>query len=125
MKRLLRLVPVPFRKTFFLLALGAVAFVSLWSRRNVDAYVAPSIQQKDYMIHFGCYLVLGALAVYAYGQERRPWRSRLGAAAFCSAYGVLMEVLQMLPAVARSCSVSDMLDNFLGSVAGAMVAPLL
>lgn len=120
-----RFVPVPLRKAAFGAALAAIAFVSLWSRGNIDAHVAPGIQQKDYMIHFACYLVLGFLAVYAHGQKRRPWRSRCVAALFCTAYGVLMEVLQMLPIVGRSCSVSDMLDNFLGATAGALLGPLL
>lgn len=119
-----RFIPVRLRRVLFALALAAIAFVSLWSHNNLEAHVSHDIQSRDYMIHFFCYLVLSAVSLWSCGCRARPWRSRLFAVLFCTGYGVLMEVLQMLPIVGRSCSLSDMKNNLLGSLVGALLPRL-
>lgn len=120
---LLRRIPVPVRRALLVLAAAAIAFVSLWSHSNIEEHVPDEVQRRDYMIHAGCYLVLAALALWSCGRREQPWRSRLAAVAACFSYGLLMEVLQLLPIVARSCSVKDVLDNLVGAALGALLLP--
>ena len=121
---LIRRIPLSIRRTLFLLAVAAIAFVSLWSRGNIDEHVPETVQRRDYLIHAGCYLVLSALALWSFGRVACPWRSRFTAAAGCALYGLVLEFLQLLPIVGRSCSVKDVLDNLLGAVIGALLLPL-
>lgn len=121
---LLRRIPVPVRRAILFLAVAAIAFVSLWSHDNIEENVPEKVQKHDYMIHAGCYLVLGALALWSYGRRARPWRSRFAVAAACALYGLLMEVLQLLPVVSRSCSARDALDNLLGAAVGTLLVPV-
>ena len=121
---LLGRIPLSVRRTLFLLAVAAIAFVSLWSRGNIDEHVPETVQKRDYLIHAGCYLVLVSLALWSFGRAARAWRSRFTAAAACALYGLVLEFLQLLPIVGRSCSVQDILDNLLGAVVGALLLPV-
>ncbi len=121
---LIRLIPLSVRRTLFFAAVAAIAFVSLWSRGNIDEHVPETVQKRDYLIHAGCYLVLSALALWSFGRAARPWRSRFTAAIACALYGLVLEFLQMLPIVGRSCSAQDILDNCLGAVVGALLLPV-
>ena len=118
-----RFIPVPVRRILFLVALGGIAFVSLWSHDNLEEHVSEEIQSKDYVIHLVCYLVLCACCLWSFGRRSAPWRSRVGAILFCTLYGVLMEVLQRLPIVGRSCSLDDIRQNFLGAVLAGLLLP--
>ena len=120
-----RFIPVRLRRVLFALALAAIAFVSLWSHNNLEAHVSHDIQSRDYMIHFFCYLVLSAMALWSFGRRSRPRCSRLFAALLCFSYGALMEVLQTLPAVGRSCSLTDIRNNLLGALVGALLPRFL
>lgn len=121
----LRIFPVWLRRALFFAALGGIAFVSLWSHGNIEEHVPQEVQSKDYVIHLGCYAVLAACGIWAWARRSAPWRSRALVAAFCFFYGALMEVLQLLPIVGRSCSLSDIRQNAIGAILGALVVPRL
>lgn len=119
----LRFVSVPVRRLLFFAALGFIAFVSLWSHDNLEEHVPKEIQSRDFLIHLGCYLVLCACCLWSFGRRAAPTGSRVAAALFCAGYGLLMEFLQLLPAVGRSCSLHDMRQNLIGAVLGAVLVP--
>ena len=121
----LRCIPVWLRRALFFVALGGIAFVSLWSHDNLEEHVPKEVQSKDYMIHLACYAILAACGLWAWARRSAPWQSRVLVAAFCILYGALMEVLQLLPIVGRSCSLSDIRQNAMGAILGALVVPRL
>ncbi len=106
------------RRIVLFAAYAAVAFVSLWPRSCVEEYVPGEIQAKDYLIHAVCYLMLAACTAWARGSTARPRRALLFSWLVCSGYGLLMEVLQMMPVVNRSFQWSDVAENALGALAG-------
>ena len=94
------------------------------TEKLLEEAVSETVQKRDYLIHAGCYLVLSALSLWSFGRASRPWRSRFFAATACALYGLVLEFLQMLPIVGRSCSAQDILDNCLGAVVGALLLPV-
>lgn len=70
----------------------------------------------DKIVHAAMYALL-ALLVFPLWDERRALRSRaIGTIAFCSAYGLLMEILQYyFKASQRSFSLGDALANGIGA----------
>ncbi len=119
----LRRVPVWFRRALFFAALGGIAFVSLWSHDNLEEHVSKEVQSKDYAIHLACYALLAACSLWAWARRSLPWHSRVFAAIFCFLYGALMEVLQLLPVVGRSCSLLDIRQNAIGALLGVIALP--
>ena len=119
----LRRIPVWFRRARFFAALGGIAFVSLWSHDNLEEHVSKEVQSKDYVIHLGCYALLAACSLWAWARRSMPWHSRAVAAILCFLYGALMEVLQLLPVVGRSCSLLDIRQNAIGALLGAIALP--
>lgn len=120
-----RRIPIRFRRFLFAAALGGIAFVSLWSHDNLEAHVSADVQSKDYLIHFTCYFLLEACCLWAWARRSAPRRSRAASALFCVLYGAAMELLQTLPAVGRSCSLSDFRQNALGALLAALLVPSL
>lgn len=98
--------------------------LSLQPRASVDAMYSPAVQSHDRLVHALMYFALGASAVAGF-VRRGPgvWRRRLAAALALAALGVVLELLQATPAVGRSCSVSDMLHNAAGALAGTLLFP--
>ena len=115
-------VPVAVRRVLFALALGTVAFISLWPHEQLEEHVSEGIRNRAYLVHAVCYAGLSALALWAFGRRSRPWRSRWAALGFCFLFGALMEALQTLPAIGRSASLDDVLHNLLGAVIGSFLA---
>ena len=115
-------VPVAVRRALFALALGTVAFISLWPHEQLEEHVSVGIRNRDYLVHAICYAGLSALALWAFGRRGRPWRSRGGAVVFCFLFGALMEALQTLPVIGRSASLDDVLHNLLGAAIGCLLA---
>lgn len=118
-------IPVSLRRVVFVVVLGVVSFVSLWPRPYLDANVPAEIQSKDSWIHLGCYLALSLCFLWAWGRRNAPWRSRAMAALLSALFGSLMEVLQAIPALGRSCSWGDARQNCLGALLGALALPVL
>ena len=118
-------VPAVFRRVAFGAVLAAVTFVSLWPRTSLDANVPADVQRHDSLIHFACYAVLSACALWAWGRRRAPWRSRLAAWASAALYGALMEAMQALPAIGRSGSWGDARQNAVGALVGILAVPAL
>ena len=81
------------------------------------------IAHQDKVLHFLEYFILAALAAFGLvrGTKRpREWQMRT-AILFPAAYGVVLELLQLL-VPERDFSTLDMLANVLGAVAGALMA---
>ena len=81
------------------------------------------IDHQDKLMHFVEYLVLASLAAFALvrGTNRsREWQLRT-AIVFPAAYGVLLELVQLL-VPERDLSGLDMLANALGALVGGVVA---
>ena len=119
--RTMSFVPSIVRKALFYIAVGCMFFMSLWPKGYVEANVSPEIQSKDFLIHAIAYLMYASVALFAYGDRERPWKSRGIVWVACTAFGVLMEILQeTIPGVNRSCQLSDMLSNALGACIGVL-----
>ena len=111
------------RIAFFALLLVDAA-LSLQPRASVDAMYSPEIQSWDLAVHAALYAALAALACGGF-VRRGPgsWRGRLAVWILLAGLGAVLELLQTLPAVGRSCSLSDVLSNAAGALAGALLAP--
>jgi len=104
----------------------AIVFISLWPRSTVDAWVPDAVQSQEQWIHIGCYLFLAALSLWTYGNRKRPIPSRVITWCGCTAFGVLLEILQAtLPGVNRSGNLPDALANAFGAVLGLLLPRLL
>ena len=111
-----------FRKFLFFVAVGCMLFMSLWPRRYVDVNVAPDVQSWDFLIHAFAYAMFASSALFAWGNRGRAWKSRGVVWVSCTAFGVLMEILQEnIPGINRSCEFSDMLANALGAGVGVLL----
>lgn len=111
------------RRLIFAVALGCITFVSLWPHEQLEMYVSEDVQAKDFLIHLVCYFVLEACCLWALARRSAPLRSRVLSALFCFLYGVLMELLQTLPAIGRSASLSDARQNGIGVLLAAVLVP--
>ena len=111
------------RIAFFAFLLLDLA-LSLQPRESVDAMYSAEVQSHDRLVHALMYFALGASA--AVGFVRRgpgAWRRRLAAALALTALGVVLEFLQATPLVNRSCSLSDMIHDAAGALAGVFLVP--
>jgi VanZ family protein len=70
--------------------------------------------------HAGEYAVLAALAEWAFLLRTSAWRAALAGVLVAAIYGPLMEVVQ-LPLPYRALDVHDMVADWLGALAGALV----
>ena len=111
------------RRAIFAVAVGCITFVSLWPHEQLEMYVPEEVQAKDFLIHLTCYFVLEACCLWAMARRSAPLRSRVFSALFCFLYGVLMELLQTLPAIGRSASFSDARQNGIGALLAAVLIP--
>lgn len=113
-------------------ALAFTVFFSLYPREAVDLSFSAEVQRYDWLFHTLCYFALAALHLVAYPPPARPDAAgataaptfrRLRTFALYSLLGLALEAGQALPAVHRSCSVSDALHNAFGAALGALLAP--
>lgn len=111
------------RIAFYAFLLADLA-LSLQPRASVDAMYSPAMQSNDRLVHALMYFALGASAAVGF-VRRGPgvWRRRLAAALALAALGVALEFLQATPLVNRSCSLSDMLHDAAGALAGVLLVP--
>lgn len=111
------------RVAFFAFLLVDLA-LSLQPRASVDAMYSADFQSHDRFVHAVLYFALGAAAAAGF-VFRGPgvWRRRLAAALALAAFGAVLELLQATPLVNRSCSLSDMLHNAAGALAGTLLFP--
>lgn len=117
-------IPVPLRRILHLAALLTLAFVMLWPRRCVDAYVPKTVQAKDVIIHFAAFFVVGFLGIFAYGNPLKRRNSLLIAIFLGIMFGLALEGLQELPVISRNCQWKDIFDNTIGVIIGSLVVPL-
>ena len=111
------------RIAFFAFLLLDLA-LSLQPRASVDAMYSPAVQSHDRLVHALMYAALGASAVVGFVRRGSGvWRRRLAAALALTALGVILEFLQATPLVNRSCSLSDMLHDAAGALAGVLLVP--
>ncbi len=107
------------KKTFGVVYLAIVAFLSLLPSRNIPDI--PLFSGADKLVHICMYLGLAFLACWIYDIGRpRIWIIyTLLAAVFM--YGVLMEILQRTMHNGRSFDFKDMVANLIGAIIGLLI----
>ena len=107
------------KKTFGVVYLAIVAFLSLLPSRNIPDI--PLFSGADKLVHICMYLGLAFLACWIYdiGRHRIWIIYTLLAAVFM--YGVLMEILQRTMHNGRSFDFKDMVANLIGAIIGLLI----
>lgn len=102
-----------------------IAVISLWPHppEPPEPLRFPHI---DKVVHFAMYAAYAAVLAWTFRGETRTWRAVIAIAAYGTAFGAAMELLQAaMPAIERSLSALDMAANAAGSLAGAMALCLV
>ncbi len=107
------------QKAAFPLALFLLTAVSLYPRVRLEADVPASVRGQDSPIHAFCYLLLAASWAVSFGHK--GWKSRVRCFLFCTGFGLLMEILQLIPAIGRSFGLKDIAMNAIGAAAGSLL----
>lgn len=99
-----------------------IAALSLWPRPP-EPPQALWFPHMDKVVHFVMYTAYAAVLAWTFRGESRTWRAVIAIAAYGTAFGIAMELLQAaMPALDRSLSALDMAANAAGSLAGAMAS---
>ena len=110
-----------FRKIAFYLYAAFVTGLSLMPAGRVDLTFTERTRSHDFEAHTLMYFFFTTLALLAYA-ERKP--SRVNAVLAVLIFGGTMELLQTTAWVNRSCQISDMKANVLGSIIAVSLFPL-
>ena len=111
-----------FRKIAFCLYAAFVTGLSLMPAAQVDLTFTARTRSHDFEAHTLMYFFFTTLALLAYA-ERKP--SRVNAVLAVLIYGGTMELLQTTAWVNRTCQISDMKANVLGSLIAVSLFPLI
>ena len=103
------------------LVAAGIAMLSLMEQQHV-----PSVEINDKLAHLVMYAVLAVTLMSAFAVNRkRRWTWWLTTVVSCTAYGLLMEILQRFCTLTRSGETADLLADAAGAVIGTALVLLI